>query len=105
MKAKYIFKMIEQLKQKYGFNFKNVETFEDVETVLEDKGFQFYDNRVIDFFKYKTIFLFQPHVPVRLPCYDFILVIDSNITKSLPKRLTSILRLRNKLLTKPTSST
>ncbi len=44
----------EQLKQKYGFNFNNVETFEDVETVLEDKGFQFYDNRVIDFFKYKT---------------------------------------------------
>jgi REP element-mobilizing transposase RayT len=36
MKAKYIFKMIEQLKQKYGFNFKNVETFEDVETVLLD---------------------------------------------------------------------
>ena len=54
MKAKYIFKMIEQLKEKYGFNFKNVETFEDIETVLEDKGFQFYDNRVIDFFKYKT---------------------------------------------------
>jgi REP element-mobilizing transposase RayT len=36
MKAKYIFKMIEQLKEKYGFNFKNVETFEDVETVLLD---------------------------------------------------------------------
>jgi hypothetical protein len=43
MKAKYIFKMIEQLKEKYGFNFKNVETFEDVKTILEDKGFQFYD--------------------------------------------------------------
>ena len=54
MKAKYIFKMIEQLKEKYCFNFKNVETFEDVETVLEDKGFQFYDDRVIDFFKYKN---------------------------------------------------
>ena len=54
MKAKYIFKMIEQLKEKYGFNFNNVETFEDVETVLEDKGFQFYDDRVIDFFKYKN---------------------------------------------------
>jgi hypothetical protein len=40
MKAKYIFKMIEhesQIKKKqYGFNFKNVETFEDVETVLFD---------------------------------------------------------------------
>jgi thiol-disulfide isomerase/thioredoxin len=36
MKAKYIFKMIEQLKQKYGFNFNNVETFENVETVLFD---------------------------------------------------------------------
>jgi hypothetical protein len=39
MKAKYIFKMIEQLKEKYGFNFNNVETFKDVETVLEDKDF------------------------------------------------------------------
>jgi hypothetical protein len=28
IKAKYIFKMIEQLKEKYGFNF-NVETFEE----------------------------------------------------------------------------
>ena len=54
MKAKYIFKMLEQLKEKYRFNFKNVETFEDVETVLEDKGFKFYDDRVIDFFKYKN---------------------------------------------------
>ena len=45
--------MIEQLKEKYGFNFKNVETFEDVETVLEDKGFQFYDDKVINFFKHK----------------------------------------------------
>jgi hypothetical protein len=28
----------------------------------------------------KSNFLFQPHVPVRLPCYDFILVTNPKMT-------------------------
>ena len=27
----------------------------------------------------------QPHVPVRLPCYDFTLVIDHTVVNALPK--------------------
>ena len=27
----------------------------------------------------------QPHVPVRLPCYDFTLVIDHAVVNALPK--------------------
>ncbi len=29
--------------------------------------------------------MIQPHVPVRLPCYDFTLVIDHTVVNALPK--------------------
>ncbi len=39
----------------------------------------------------------QPHVPVRLPCYDFTLVIDHTVVNALPKGL------NYSLLVQPTS--
>ena len=43
------------------------------------------------------IFLFQPHVPVRLPCYDFIPVMNFII---IPKKINPLLKIEKILILK-----
>jgi hypothetical protein len=57
------------------------------------------DLAVLTLQKFK--FLFQPHVPVRLPCYDFILVTNPKMTIHHPiKKLTFIIQLIEILFSK-----